>query len=206
MDRSTEEGEKRTSRNGAKHNFSMIMLLFAMSAGLWLGASCSLQAESRVIDDQVCTAAYSAGVTNDVDGAIAKITAVIQRNTKSWLCFHQRGALYNQKGDVNQAVVDLSRAVELAPKGEVRPYVLRAEFYKAVEQWNKALADCDVVLAKKPRNAEYAGYNAACLVGNTGCLLRLSRYSAVLAAADEALKPQNKLDQGQRSWVYLWRG
>jgi len=194
-----------SQRESGSHR-ATFWLLFAMTACLWLGPPSSLNAESKVIDDQACTGAYSSGVTTDVDGAIAKITSVIQRNTKSWLCFHYRGALYNQKGDVNQAILDLSRAVELAPKGEVRPYELRQQFYRAVEQWDRALADCDVVLARKPKNAEFARYSASCLVGRAGCLLRLSRYSEALAATDEALKPQNKLDQSQRSWMYLWRG
>jgi len=183
-----------------------LWLLFAMIACLWLSAPGSLQAESRVADDQVCTAAYSSGVTTDVDGGIAKITSVIQRNTKSWLCFHYRAALYNQKGDVNQAILDLSRAVELAPKGEVRPYELRAQFYNSSGQWDKSIADCDAVLARKPKNAEFAGYHAACLVYRTIALYMSTRWSEALASADEALKPQNKLDQNQRSWVYHFRG
>ncbi len=181
-------------------------LMVAAVAGLWLGYPCALHAENRAADDQVCSAAYNAGVTADVDGAIAKITSVIQRGTKSWLCFHYRGALYNQKGDVNQAILDVSRAVELAPKGETRPLELRALYYDATGQWDKALADCDVVLAIKPKNDEFARYYASCLLHRSGDLQRLGRYSEALAAADEALKPQNKLDQGLRSWVYLWRG
>ena len=78
-----------SQRESGSHRATFWML-FTMIACLWLGAPGSLHAESRVTiaDDQVCTGAYSSGVTTDVDGAIAKITSVIQRNTKSWLCFH----------------------------------------------------------------------------------------------------------------------
>ena len=120
--------------------------------------------------------------------------------------FSLRGALYNQKGNVNQAILDLSRAVELAPKGEIRPYRLRAAFYKGAGQWEKTIADCDVVLVRKPKNAEFARYAAECFYDRAHSLYGLNRWSEALAAIDEALKPQNKLDQGQRSWMYLLRG
>ena len=134
-----------------------------------------------------------------MDGAIAKITTVIQRNTRSWLCFHFRGALYNHKGDVNQAILDLNRAVEMAPRREARPLELRAAIYMQAQRWDKLLADCDAVLAKEHKSAHG-------LVWRGIALHFLGRHLEAVTALDEALKPRNQLPDTWRAGAYFWRG
>jgi tetratricopeptide (TPR) repeat protein len=178
----------------------LLWLFFAMIACWWLGVPGFLYAQKAAqSDDQVCSDAYNSGIKADADGAITKITSVIQRNSRSWLCFHLRAGLYDQQGDLDQALLDVNRAVELAPKRELTPYVLRAQLYVQAQRWDKLLADSEVVLAREHKNA-------SCLVYRGLALHALGRYSEAVAALDEALKPQNQLPDQWRANADLWRG
>ncbi len=173
----------------------------AMIACWWFCVPSFLQAINAPTpaDDQVCSDAYNSGIKADASGAIAKITSVIQRNTRSWLCFHLRAGLYNQQGDLDQAFLDVNRAVELAPKREANPYVLRASLDLETQRWDKLLADSEAALARDHKNAWCLAYHGLALHG-------LGRYPEAVAALDQALKPRNHLPDQVRAFAYEWRG
>jgi tetratricopeptide (TPR) repeat protein len=179
----------------------MFRLLFAVAACGWLVVPGSLHAINppTPADDQVCWDAYSSGLKADANGAIAKITSVIQRNTRSWLCFHLRAGLYNQQGDLDQALRDVNRAVDLAPRREANPYVLRASLDLETQRWDKLLADSEAALARDHKNAWCLAYRGLALHG-------VGRYLEGVAALDEALKPRNQLPDPVRLAAYEWRG
>jgi tetratricopeptide (TPR) repeat protein len=180
--------------------FGLRWLRFALLAGWWFCVPSFVHPQTAApSDDQVCWDAYNAGIKSDANGAIAKITAVIQRNTRSWLCFHLRAGLYDQIGNLDQALLDVNRAVELAPKREVNPYVLRASLDLQAQRWDNLLADSDLVLAREHKNS-------SCLVYRGLALHALGRYSEAVAALDEALKPRNRLPDPWRANAYMWRG
>jgi tetratricopeptide (TPR) repeat protein len=197
--RMNEEHEVLQSKIAARS--SLFWLPFAMMACSWLGAPSFLYAQlsATISDDQVCSDAYNSGTDTNPDGAIAKITSVIQRNTRSWLCFHLRGGLYVQKGDLNQAMLDANRAVGLAPSRQVTPYQLLSVLHVQAGRWAQVLADCDIVLAREHNNI-------GCLTCRASALYNLGRYSEAIAASNEALKPQNKLPEHFRADAYALRG
>ncbi len=179
----------------------LVRLPFVLIACWWICFPGFLHAINAptTADDQACSDAYNAGLKADTSGAIAKMTAVIQRNTRSWLCFHLRGALYNQEGELDQAILDLNRAVDLAPKREVNPYVLRASLDLQAQSWDKLLADSEAVLARDHKNASCLAYRGLALHG-------LGRYAEAVTALDDALKPRYQLPDSARVLVYIWRG
>lgn len=179
----------------------LVWLPFVLIACWWICSPCFLHAINAPTpaDDQVCSDAYNSGIKADSSGAIAKITAVIQRNTRSWLCFHLRAALYNQQGDLDQAFLDLNRAVDLAPKREVIPFTLRASLDLQVQHWDKLLADSEAVLARDHKNAWCLAYRGLALHG-------LGHYAEAVTALDDALKPRNQLPTQVRAYAYEWRG
>ena len=53
---------------------------------------------------------------NDLEGAIADFTKVIEMNGKDQaFCYYFRGMAHYRKGDSNQAIDDLSKAIALKP-------------------------------------------------------------------------------------------
>jgi tetratricopeptide (TPR) repeat protein len=194
------EGYEVLQRKMGAHS-GQFRLLFVMIACSWCCLPGSLHAINppTPADDQACSDAYNSGLKADASGAIAKITAVIQRNTRSWLCFHLRAGLYNQQGDLDQAFLDVNRAVDLAPKREANPYVLRAALDLETQRWDKLLADSEAALARDHKNAWCLAYRGLGLHG-------VGRYSEAVAALDEALKPRNQLPDSVRQAAYEWRG
>ncbi len=181
----------------------LFWLLFAMAACGWIVVPGYLYAEdwnAILSDTNACSAALnSATQPADIDGAIARITAIIQRGTRANGCYQFRSALYLKKGDLNQAILDANKMIELPDPTGVGGYKWRAVLYFKAGRWDQALADCDIVLGKDKKNAD-------CLVLREHALYRLNRYADALAASDEVLKPQIKLDQGMRANMYLFRG
>jgi tetratricopeptide (TPR) repeat protein len=85
---------------------------------------------------------------NDYPGAIADCGEALKRDSKIALAYSMRGQAMVHMGSAEQALEDLSRAVELAP--EPANYFQRAATYQALGQHKLALADLDEVIALKP--------------------------------------------------------
>jgi tetratricopeptide (TPR) repeat protein len=149
--------------------------------------------------DDACAEAFTSGAKIDPEDAIAKISFAIDGNARSWQCFYYRAALYKVKGDLDKAMLDSNRAVELAPNKELLPHELRAGLYAQAQRWDDALADCDLVLARNRKNIN-------CLLYRGVGLSKLKRYSDAVTALDEVLQIQNQLTEGTRAALYRARG
>lgn len=105
-------------------------------------------------DAEVCADAWTARNT-DMNLAIAKITTVIDANTRDWSCFEFRGLIYWDKGlqgdqgAFDKAIADASRAIELSHGKETAPYKIRAVAYLRLRRWDLALADDDLLVARE---------------------------------------------------------
>jgi len=170
--------------------------LLMLSVFLALCIPTVLRAQSDV---EACGAAYKAGTTGNVAEAIEKITTLLQGNPKSWECIAVRGALFRDKGDFKRAILDFTQAVDLAPNKELYPRQLRAGAYLRAHQWEQALADCDLVLARKKKSP-------GCLFFRAIALDRLGHYTEALATADEGLRLEDQSTNELRPAAYFARG
>ncbi len=194
------EGQEKLQRKIGKRP-GLFWLLFAVASCGWLIVSVTLHAEDNrtVADMNTCVDIAKSGFQNDIDGAIAKITPIIESDPRvAYVCIQLRADLYAKKGNLNQAIIDASRAIELSPK-ELGAYDLRASLYVMAQRWDLALADCTVVLAK-------AKMDTNCLVNRETALYKLNRYADALEASDVVLKVENKLNSDQKEKAYQFRG
>jgi len=71
-------------------------------------------------------------------------TAIIQSNPKDAIAYHNRGDAYSLKGDVDRAISDYNKAIELNPtyapayNGRGRAYTSKGDYVHAVADVTKA--------------------------------------------------------------------
>lgn len=85
-----------------------------------------------------------------LDEAIADYSQAIVINPRSAWAHWTRGQVYERKGDLNAALTDYSRAISLEPKDRWTTgdfLFSRSGVYRALGQYQQALADCDAMLA-----------------------------------------------------------
>jgi tetratricopeptide (TPR) repeat protein len=83
---------------------------------------------------------------NQIDGALADFSKVIEYAPDTADAYAYRGAIYLQREDYAAAAADYTRLIELTPD-DARVYFQRALAYVGQEQWAKALADLDEAIA-----------------------------------------------------------
>jgi tetratricopeptide (TPR) repeat protein len=154
----------------------------------------SLQAQKKS-DVEACTAAWNAR-NADVNLAIARLTGVIDANTRSWECFLYRGNIYQGKGEFKKAIADSSRAIDLSQGKAWEPYNVRAAAYLDQQNWEPALADLGSSIARNDKGPIAYFMRATALKG-------LGRHADALASLDQALVFDAKLPAAQRSAVGL---
>jgi tetratricopeptide (TPR) repeat protein len=138
---------------------------------------------------------------NDLDGAIADFTKVIEMNGKDQaFCYYFRGLAHYRKGDSHQAIDDLSKAIVLKP--DPRFFDDRGNLLAKQGELERAIVDLNKAIEMAPQYAK--------AYGDRG-LVRLMRGENADAeldlqkcfALDSTLEPQFKVaaDQVKRRAV-----
>src|SRR5262245_6576499 len=89
--------------------------------------------------------------SKDHDLRIKGCSAMIQHNPKDVVAYHNRGEAYGLKGDVNRAISDYDKAIELSPNyapafnSRGRAFASKGDYARAVDDVTKAGE-----LARKP--------------------------------------------------------
>jgi len=93
---------------------------------------------------------------NDLDGAIADFTKAIEMNgQKLEFCYYFRGMAHYRKGNPDQAILDLSKAIGI--KADPRFYVDRGNLLARQGELDRAIADLNMAIEMAPRYAKAYG-------------------------------------------------
>ncbi|HET6669172.1 MAG TPA: tetratricopeptide repeat protein, partial [Pyrinomonadaceae bacterium] len=93
---------------------------------------------------------------NDLDGAIADFTKVIEMNGKDQaFCYYFRGMAHYRKGDSNQAIDDLSKAIALKP--DPRFFDDRGNLLAKQGELDRAIVDLNKAIEIAPQYAKAYG-------------------------------------------------
>ena len=121
-----------------------LVLRSAVAAGLWLVPTAGL-AESRRLESEAALADKSDCLdSKDHDLRILGCAAMIQRNPKDVIAYHNRGDAYGLKGDIDRAILDYTKAIELNPNyapaynSRGRAYTRKGDHVRAVDDVTKA--------------------------------------------------------------------
>ena len=124
----------------AKH----LVLRSAVGAGLWLVPTTGL-AESRRLESKAALADKSDCLNSkDHELRILGCKAMIRRNPKDAVAYHNRGDAYGLKGDIDSAISDYTKAIELNPNyaaaynSRGRAYTRKGDYVRAVDDVTKA--------------------------------------------------------------------
>src|SRR5580765_5604870 len=93
---------------------------------------------------------------NDLDGAIADFTKVIEMNGKDQaFCYYFRGMAHYRKGNFNQAIDDLSKAIALKP--DPRFFDDRGNLLARQGELDRAIVDLNKAIELAPQYAKAYG-------------------------------------------------
>jgi Tfp pilus assembly protein PilF len=93
---------------------------------------------------------------NDLDGAIADFTKVIEMNGKDQeFCYYFRGLAHYRKGNLNQAIDDLSKAISMKP--DPRFFDDRGNLLARQGELDRAIADLNKAIELAPQYAKAYG-------------------------------------------------
>ena len=159
------------------------------------------QAQELKSADEYSQRAIARFQKNDLDGAIADFTKVIELNGKDQaFCYYFRGLAHYRKGDSHQAIDDLSKAIALKP--DPRFFDDRGNLLAKQGELERAIVDLNKAIELAPQYAK--------AYGDRG-LIRLMRGENADAesdlkkcfALDSTLEPQFKVaaDQVKRRAV-----
>lgn len=131
--------------------------IFAMAAIVLLLSSCATQSthkisditEARALSDQ----ALDLFAEGDASGALTALNAVISYGSIDADDYARRAAVYGTLKNYDKALVDATRAVELAPRAW-RRYLERAVLLQRMGQYDAAIADLDHAFMLQPTEAE----------------------------------------------------
>jgi tetratricopeptide (TPR) repeat protein len=93
----------------------------------------------------------------DFDRAIAVLDDAVRIFPKDPAAYNERSQVYTEKGDYNQALSDINRALVLANNDPYRAssYNGRAGILKQMGELEKSVADYDVAIRLVPKNPKY---------------------------------------------------
>ena len=121
-----------------------LVLHAAATAGLWLVPTAGLT-ESLWLQSTAALADRSDCLNSkDHDLRILGCAAMIQRNPKDVVAYHNRGDGYGLKGDIDRAISDYTKAIELNPNyapaynNRGQAYVRKGDYLRAVDDVTKA--------------------------------------------------------------------
>ena len=121
-----------------------LVLRTAVAASLWLVPTAGL-AESRQLESAAALADKSDCLNSeDHELRILGCKAMIRRNPKDVVAYHNRGDAYGLKGDIDNAILDYTKAIELNPNyapaynSRGRAYTRKGDYVRAVDDVTKA--------------------------------------------------------------------
>jgi tetratricopeptide (TPR) repeat protein len=118
-----------------------------LAESLWLQstAASAERAESRRLESAAALADKSDCLNSkDHELRILGCAAMIQRNPKDVVAYHNRGDAYGLKGDIDRAISDYTKAIELNPNyapaynSRGRAYTSKGDYLRAVADVTKA--------------------------------------------------------------------
>ena len=121
-----------------------LVLRSAVAAGLWLVPTAGL-AESRPLESKAALADKNDCLNSkDHELRILGCKAMIRRNPKDVVAYHNRGDAFGLKGDIDSAILDYTKAIELNPNyaaaynSRGRAYTRKGDYVRAVDDVTKA--------------------------------------------------------------------
>ena len=122
----------------------LLVLRSAVAAGLWLVPTAGL-AESRQLEAEAALADKNDCLNSkDHELRILGCKAMIRRNPKDAVAYHNRGDAYGLNGDIDRAILDYTKAIELNPNyaaaynSRGRAYTRKGDYVRAVDDVTKA--------------------------------------------------------------------
>jgi tetratricopeptide (TPR) repeat protein len=171
------------------------MRYFSILLILLFNVTSAAQGQELSSADEYSQRAIARFEKNDLDGAIADFTKVIEMNGKDQaFCYYFRGMAHYRKGNSNQAIDDLSKAIAIKP--DPRFFDDRGNLLAKQGELDRAIADLNKAIETAPQSAK--------AYGDRG-LIRLLRGEAIDAELDfkkcfeldSALEPQFKIAANQ---------
>eukprot|EP01080_Neovahlkampfia_damariscottae_P004891 gene4891-8485_t len=91
---------------------------------------------------------------NLVDECLNDYNSAIEHNSEDFLNWYDRGYCYFRSSNYENAIEDFTNAIEKMKSDEVDPWVFywRAKSYFLLEQYEKCIEDCQIVLDISPDN------------------------------------------------------
>ena len=118
--------------------------------------------------------------TEDLDGLFASLSAYLPRHTEYLPGFNMRGGIYHRRGELDKAIVDFSRSIEIDPENAFARNN-RGACYIRKGLFDLAIADFDRALLTKPNY-----YRA--LVNRSVAYTQQGDFDRACADCDTALK------------------
>ena len=137
---------------------------------------------------------------DQIGRAIEAYSHVIELNLSHADAYNNRGAAYDEKGEIDRAIGDYTKAIELKPN-EAVVYSNRGAAYSEKGDFNLAIEDCNKAIELKPDYAE-AYYNRGHAYGIRG---EIDRTIEDCNKAIE-LKPKFGLAYNNRGIAYRKKG
>jgi tetratricopeptide (TPR) repeat protein len=136
---------KRRLQSGTRWIGEDVMLRTVVVAGLWLVSTAAL-AESLWLESATALADKKSDCLNSKDHylRIDACSAMIQRNPKDVVAYHNRGDAYGLMGDIDRAIADYTKAIDLNPNyapayySRGRAYTRKGDYIRAVADVTKA--------------------------------------------------------------------
>ncbi len=124
---------------------SMVILLVVLT--------CTVQGQELASADQYTQRAIARFQKNDLDGAIADFTKVIEMNGQQLeFCYYFRGMAHYRKGNVDQAITDFTKAIDIKP--DARFYEDRGNLLVKKGELDRAIADLNKAIELAPQYAK----------------------------------------------------
>lgn len=136
-----------------------LLIVVLLSTAVVARAQEPLPAEAPPVAPEFFARGRAALDDQNYEQAVADFSLFILFNPRSARAYYVRGLSYGQLGEVEQAVDDLSRALDYAgdlPDLRAAIVATRAEFYAAMGQMQRALADFNDLIATNPTPQAYA--------------------------------------------------
>jgi tetratricopeptide (TPR) repeat protein len=127
-------------------------------------------------------------------------TDVIEKNPRSHEALNNRGAWYNERGEIDKALTDINASISLNPR-QPRAYNNRSMIHFLKKDYASSLRDVDSALVMEPKLAE-----AWCNRGNA--FFDLKQYDSAISNYTMALKysPNFPSNYANRGSAYLKKG